>query len=349
MAKRTYFPDLWAELTASSPLLREAYLLYGPEEYLTRRALDRIMELCGQVRPLDLAELSGTEASLADVAEEISTLPMVAPRRLVIVRQAEKLLAKAQRGGKPTREARQLASTLSEREASWCLVLLASPSISLPSMPGGDIVKAMACYGAYPLPERQLGQWIRREAHERGLRIDGAAVARLVALTGSNLLDLEQELGKLAAYAGGDTEITRSMVDEVADSSAGSLPELLEAVASCDVPRALQALDDVLLLPRNTARALPALVSLFEEIRMAVFLAPDALAGKFPPWRLKEVVSRARGWTAEGVLQAFDDLFKAELAWKSGSARLDTALTAFVVSLGSPGTTARGEGMLNGS
>jgi DNA polymerase-3 subunit delta len=342
-----YFPELWSELTRPEPLLRAAYLVFGPEEYLCRKAFERIRELCGEVRPLDYGELLGSEASLADVGEEISTLPMIARRRLVVVRQAEKLLGKAQRGGKLTREAEYLRKVLSAGGDTWCLVLIASPSVTLPSMPGGGLLKALSCFGCYPLPDRQLGPWVQREAKGRGLRIDGKAVARLVALTGTSLLDLEQELDKLVAYAGADGEVTRATVDEVADASAGSLPDLLDAAAAGDVPRALAALDSVLLLPRNAMRVLPSLAAMLEDILLAVTLPREGLAEAFPPWRLKEVLAKAQGWSAARVLQALDDLFAAELTSKSGAARPEAALTRFLISLDPEGTASRAGGMLS--
>ena len=349
MGRRTYFAELWAELTRPEPVLKAAYLLYGPEEYQTKKAVDRITELCGEVRPLDFIELAGAEATLVDVAEEISTLPMAAQRRLVIVRQADRLLGKAQRGGKLVREAEYLRGVLSAPSGTWCLVLVASPSVNLPAMPGGSLLREFACYGSYPLQDRQLVQWVQKAARDRDLRMDTRVITRLVALTGSSLLDLEHELDKLVAYSGRGGEVTREVVDDVADASAGALPDLLDAAAARDVPRALSALDSLLLLPRNLTRILPALASLLEDIRLAVVLPREKLAEIYPPWKLREVLAHARGWSAEGVLQALDDLFSAELSWKSGAARPDAALTRFLVSLGTPGTAAQGEGILDRS
>lgn len=346
MGQRTYFTHLWAELSREDPLVKPAYLLYGPEEYLTKKAADRIVELCGPVKPFDFVELSGAEAGLADVAEEIETPPMAAERRLVIVRQAEKLLSKAVRGGKLVREAEHLRGLLARRTGTSVLVLVASPSITLPNMPGGSLLKALSCYGSYPLPERQLVQWVQREARSRGLQMDAGVVSRLVALSGTSLMDLAHDLDKLVAYVGTQVQITRAVVDEVVDACAGSLPRLLDAAATRDVPKALEALDAVLLLPRNAPRVLPALAALFEEILLAVETPREQLATVFPAWRLAEVTGRAQGWSIERVLEALDDLFSAELATKSGAARLDAALTRFVVSLGAPGTERAGGGML---
>ncbi len=343
-SQRTYFGDLWAELNRPEPVLRHAYLLYGPEEYLTRRALDRIAELCGPVRPLDFAELSGAEVTLADVADEVMTLPMVASRRLVVVRQAERLLAKAHKAGTLTPEADAFRRALLAG-GSACLVCVASPSVSLASIPGGPLLKAFACYGSYPMQERQLVQWVQREARKRGLVMEGDVVARLLTVCGSSLLDLEHELDKLAAYMGGG-EVTRAIVDEVVDASAGSLADLLEAVAAREVAPALRALQAVLLVPRLAHRVLPALSSMFEEVRLAVTLPREKLAEAFPAWKLREVTAKSRGWSPEEVLAALDGLFDAEVALKSGGSGVDVALTRFIVSLRPGGTSPRGEGMV---
>ena len=93
MAKRKYFSDLWGELNAPNVKLRTSYLLYGPEEFLARKAVDRIKELCGEVMPFDFVEMLGSESGLAEVADELNTLPMAASRRLVVIRlQRERLM-----------------------------------------------------------------------------------------------------------------------------------------------------------------------------------------------------------------------------------------------------------------
>ena len=216
MSKRKYFSDLWGELKKPDAKLRTAYLLYGPEEFLARKALERIEELCGDVKPFDRVEALGSESGLAEVADELNTPPMVALRRLVVIRQAEKLLAKAYRGGKASREAVFLKETLSQSDCTGCLVLLASPDVTLASIPGGTFRDALPTYGSYPLRDAQLVQWVRRGAEERRLTMGREVIVRLIATVGNSLMDLENEGFYLlplrrrvcaAEYQGGDGDV----------------------------------------------------------------------------------------------------------------------------------------------
>jgi DNA polymerase III delta subunit len=338
MTKRKYFTDLWSELKKPDAKLRTAYLLYGPEEFLARKAVERIGELCGDVMPFDYVEALGSESGLAEVADELNTPPMAALCRLVVIRQAEKLLAKAYRGGKISREAVFLRETLSQSDCTGCLVLLASPDVTLGSMPGGKFREAIPTYGSYPLRDAQLVQWVRRGAEERRLAIGREVIVRLISAVGNSLMDLENELEKYVAYLGEEGVVTLATVADLSGSRGGEIKDFLDSVAQRDVSRAMVVLEHLLLGTRDKNRLFPALSNLFGGIHEVLVLPSAELMKNLPRWKLNELRGNSRGWTPESVTDALDGLFRAEWSWKSGRASIDQALVGFVLSLHDVGT-----------
>ena len=338
MSKRKYFSDLWGELNSPNVELRTSYLLYGPEEFLTRKALERIKGLCGEVMPFDHVEELGSESGLAEIADELNTPPMIASRRLVVIRQAEKLLAKAYRGGKISKEAAFLRETLSQAGCTGCLVLMTGPDVTLGSMPGGKFRDPIPTYGSYPLREAQLVEWVKRGAEDRRLTVGRDVIVKLISTVGNSLMDLENELDKFLAYLGPEGVVTTSTIADLSDGRGGEIQGFLDSVAQRDVPRAMVVLEHLLLGTRDRNRLFPALSNLFGGIHEVLVLPSSEMTKVVPRWKLSELRRRSRGWTPESATDALDGLFRAEWSWKSGRASIDQALIEFLLSLHDVGT-----------
>ena len=73
--------------------LRPVYLLFGPEEYLLRQAISSLREraVAAEARAFNCREFSGTAGNALRILEEAKTFPLMAPRRLILVTEVEKL------------------------------------------------------------------------------------------------------------------------------------------------------------------------------------------------------------------------------------------------------------------
>jgi DNA polymerase-3 subunit delta len=84
------FDDLQSALSKKefSPI----YLLYGEEDFLIEEATDAIMNaaLTKDERGFNLDIIYGSEADTRDVVSHASSFPMVAERRVVVVREADR-------------------------------------------------------------------------------------------------------------------------------------------------------------------------------------------------------------------------------------------------------------------
>ena len=138
------------------------YFLYGKERYLVDRAVDllRARVLDPRTRDFNYELFYGKEAGASRIAQAARTLPMMAKRRLILVRDADEMKAD-ELGG--------LVSYVSDPAPETCLVFVgekADQRLKFFSAfkKHGELVKLE------PLYERQLPDFVRGEA--QGARRD---------------------------------------------------------------------------------------------------------------------------------------------------------------------------------
>ena len=88
--------------------------------------------------------------------------------------------------------------------------------------------------------EEEATEIVRRRAKARELQFDEEALDLFVLLTGGDTRQIENELEKIDLYLGGDRRVTVEQVRELVPlSRAGVIFELGNALAACDLERAL--------------------------------------------------------------------------------------------------------------
>jgi DNA polymerase III subunit delta len=88
--------------------------------------------------------------------------------------------------------------------------------------------------------EEEATEIVRRRAKSRRLQFEEEALDLFVLLTGGDTRQIENELEKIELYLGGEHQVTLEQVRELVPlSRAGVIFELGNALASCDLERAL--------------------------------------------------------------------------------------------------------------
>ncbi|MCA9679459.1 MAG: DNA polymerase III subunit delta [Kofleriaceae bacterium] len=174
----------------------------------------------------DVVEGKATAARITGAA---LTLPMMAARRMVLVRD----LAQT-----PADELAKLIGYLDAPSPSTVLVMVTS-----------KLDKRLKLYAAAAKKKwlhvleapRNPTQWIRAEAADRGVRIGGDAVARLADAVGNDLSRLALTLDQLALYAGDRPVSVDDVEDLVADTRERTVFELTDAIGEGRLAAALAA------------------------------------------------------------------------------------------------------------
>ncbi|MGE0548727.1 MAG: DNA polymerase III subunit delta [Kofleriaceae bacterium] len=224
--------DLITEVKAGR--LDPIYVVHSEHPILIERLVSAIRD--GAVPPAtrgfnyDVVEGKPSAARIIALAQ---TLPMMAARRMVFVREL---------AGLPAEDAEPLLAYLAKPNPSTVIVAVTS-----------KLDKRMKLYAQLSKKgwlhvleaPRQLAPWVRAEAQARGVKLDGAAVTRLVDAVGSDLSRLALSVEQLGLFAG-DRPVTADDVDElVADTRERSVFELTDAIGAADRTRALAAVNSL--------------------------------------------------------------------------------------------------------
>ena len=257
------------------------YYFYGDDDFLKDRRVREIVEnaVDPATRDFNLELRRGAEISAETLDLLLSTPPMLAQRRVVVVRDVDKL----------KKDARSLLDDYLNRPAADTLLLRGSPA-------GVKLDRALSERSTpvefAPLAGDRVLKWVMYQAETVLTRtITPAAVSLLVEAAGEDLSQLAMELEKLASYSS-------DIIDEAAVSAVvgirrgESLGNLLDAVAARDVMTALALLSGVLQQPRMNA------------VLIGMHLTTQTLALSYGE------AARARGVPARSLYTEFMTLLK---------------------------------------
>ena len=327
------------------------YFFYGEDDYLKDARMREIVDAAvdPMTRDFNLEIRRGNELDAETLDSLLSTPPMLAERRVVVVRDVDKL----------KKDARTLLLRYLERPSLDTLLLLVAPAGAKTDKPLADRGTAVEFA---PLTGDRLPKWVGYHAETvLGRPITPDAVALLVEAVGPDLAQLAVELEKLASFAT-DTIDERAVADVVGVRRSESLGALLDAVASKDAATALALVAGVLQQPKTTAVSIvmnlttqmlamqygaAALANgtpsraLFNEY-MALLKESGAFPGR--PWG-EAVTAWARNtdrWTVSDLDAALSSLLSADVALKETRLSSDEQLlTSLVLTLCGTGSTRR--------
>ncbi len=264
------------------------YLLHSEHPVLVDRVLaalrDAVVPPAMRGFNYDVIEGKPTAARIIAAAQ---TLPMMAPRRLVYVRDVAAL---------PADQAPELLAYMAAPNPSTVLVMVTS-----------KLDKRLKLYasaqklGALHVLEapRQPQAFIRAEAEGQGIRIDGRAVERLAEAVGADLSRLVLVVEQLAVFAGDRAISVEDVEALVADTRERTVFELTDAIGAADLGGALAAIAS---LSDQRDSAIGVLVMLGRYLRQLrqVHEAGNASKGELaqrlgaPPFVVDKLVAQAR-------------------------------------------------------
>ena len=301
------------------------YYLFGEDDFLkeqaTRDLVDAAVEASTRDFNLEIRRAGELDAESLDAL--LSTPPMLAERRGVVLRDVDKL----------KKGARTLLDRYLARPAHDTVLVLVAPSGAKPD----KTLSAHATVVEYaPLTGDRLPRWVSYQAqHALGRTITPEAVTLLVEAVGGDLAQLAVELEKLASYTT-KTIDEHAVADVVGVRRGESLGDLLDAIAAKNVDTALGLIPVVLQLPKTNAVSIVMALTVqtlalgFAEAALAAGTAPRGLfnelmallkdTGAFPfrPWgeAVNAWTKHASRWTAAEIDAALHALLAADAALK---------------------------------
>jgi DNA polymerase III subunit delta len=192
------------------------YLILGADEAAKVSLAGQFLDLVDEgLRAFNLDRLYGGETTAAAVVDAAKTLPMMVPRRLVLLMHAERLLAPKKESEATTKDLDSLEAYVKAPVETTCLVVVAAGLDKRRSLTRLLLSKAAVVECEGPADALEAARWVRDRVSQEGMTIDTRA-ARLVAdRVGSDIGRLRSDVDRLVLYAADKKAITSEDVLEV--------------------------------------------------------------------------------------------------------------------------------------
>lgn len=316
------------------------YLLYGNEEYLQEKVVLALKETLVDTgsAPFNLTEVEGGENPIPFLVDLCNTLPVLAPQRLVIVRDCPFLCSAPKKSSAgiineekelPAHKIQCLLNYLANPMSSTCLLLWQKGSVPKSK----KVFKAIKANKHEILevnsPNRnELRNWLRTKAQKMGKDLEPQVIEYLLWHGGTKLRHLVNELEKLSLYSDSEKIITSAMAEKlVAKSLEGNIFALVDSLGNKKIAPALSELRHLLNLGEIPTRILYMITRQFRLIFQVKDLAQsgyteEKMASLFKtfPFVIRKIKRQALNFSFADLERKFVLLRQYDLALKSKAA-----------------------------
>jgi DNA polymerase-3 subunit delta len=323
------------------------YFLFGEEEFLIEESLDRIVAAAvdESTRSFNFDLLHGSEATINDVIDRAQSYPLMSERRVVVVKELDRIFSLRGKPDAASPFARYLANPL----PSTTLVMTAATSDFLTKGKSGSGAKAP--YDAIvgnatsvqfkKIYDRELPSWVASRIKARGKEITPEGVELFVGYTGSALRVLHNEIEKLFTYVEDRKRITVDDVRAVVGTSKTyNVFELQKAVGAKQLELAVEIAVQMLRAGEPEQLILTMLTRYFTilwrlpELRSTTRDQNElARSVGISSFFIAEYLAASAKYSVAQVQNAFEALLHADITLKSTNASPSTVLQMMLVSI----------------
>ncbi|MEZ0391181.1 MAG: DNA polymerase III subunit delta [Pseudobdellovibrionaceae bacterium] len=305
------------EKSLESQVFPPLYFFFGEEPYLIQQAVNylKVCALHGGAADFNFNSYYASDVEISQVRDEVETLPMMAPRRVVLLREVHDLTDK---------EWIELEPILETPVDSTVFILV-----------GGKIDKRkkfykhlyeQAIHVEFKKPfENQIPGWIRHICKGHELSISDEAIQLLHRLVGNQLTEIESEVVKLRDFLGERTHVELEDVAQcVSKKREENVFDLTERIAEGDRVQSLVQLVQLLDQGQNEIGII-SLVARHMRILLLIKqgqeqnLAGQRLAtfAQVPTYYLDDYVKQAKRWSVKKLEHCLLILAETDRALKS--------------------------------
>jgi DNA polymerase-3 subunit delta len=315
--------------TKQSKGLKPVYLIYGDKKMI-EEALLRLKKRVSAQFDLDFNfdQFSGAGASAAEIVYAASTLPFMSEKRLVVVKDADKLLAA---------ETALLVKYIEKPSESTCLVLVAN-SVNKASRlyKAVDKIGEIAEYKLKESPQT----WIKKEFKDNGVLVSDAVARYLVHAVGTDLQRLSVEIEKVSLYVSADRIIEPAEIEVVVvKSTETSIFDLVDSIGERNSHKAISILHSLL---QQKEAPLSMLALIARHFRMLLRTKVWVEAGhdnkfiidhingqdgkKLPHFVISKYREQSYNFSIAELKHMFEKLLQADIALKTSSSKAEAVL-----------------------
>lgn len=220
------------------------YLLIGEDDSEKSAVATEFLEMVDEgLRAFSVDRLFGAEIKADDLFDAAATLPMMAPRRIVIVFDAERLLIPKREGKAADAEQERLEAFVKNPPAHATVVLVCGPLDQRRRLVKLLLKEAHVVDCGTIADAADAERWVKARADRDKIPIDASAIRVLVDRAGADIVRLRSGLERVALYAMGQSKITADDIRQVVPATAEATNfGIANAIENNDAAEALREL-----------------------------------------------------------------------------------------------------------
>ncbi|MBN2008413.1 DNA polymerase III subunit delta [candidate division KSB1 bacterium] len=309
------------------------YLLHGEEKFSLDEVAAKIIDACidESVKDFNFDIFYGSESDSGKILDVAKSYPMMAQRRTVVVKEANKLAA-AHLG--------YLAAYAESPVKTTCLILIFPVSGSKGKAFAALKKNAVECEFKQ-LYDSQVPDWINEYVTQLGREINAQAVYYLHGFVGNSKLNIVNELEKVFLNIGDRKKIELNDVQEIVGFSRGyNVFHLQDAIGEKNLSKALLIIDELLEHGENTMTIIIRLANHFSNLLKLNELLRQRKSDKeiqqltgLNFYFLKNIKSQATRFNRQKIMRNFQLLEEADYQLKTSAQPVNHVMQLLVYQL----------------
>ena len=197
------------------------YVLLGDDDSEKSAVASEFTEMVDEgLRAFSVDRLFGAETRAEDLIDAAATLPMMAPRRIVIVLDAERLLIPKREGKAADAEQERLEAFVKNPPAHATIVFVCGPLDQRRRLVKLLLKEAQVVDCGTITDSADAERWVKARAERGKIPLDASAVRTLVERAGIDIVRLRTGFERVSLYAMGQSKITAEDIRQVVPATA---------------------------------------------------------------------------------------------------------------------------------
>jgi DNA polymerase-3 subunit delta len=284
------------------------YLLMGEEEFYIDHLTNLILNnaISEHEKDFNLSILYGKDTSISHIISISKQYPVMAERKLVIIKEAQELLKKDSDGNNLD----DLVSYISNPLSSTILILnVKYKSIDKRKSIYKAFLKNGIVYESKKLYENQVQDWIIDYLYKKKITIDKKSTFLLTELLGTEINKIANELDKLIVLKSSEKKINEDDIEKyVGISKDFNVFELRKAIGQRDLTRCIKIIDYFSKNPKSNPAVV--VISLIFDFFLKLFIYHSisdksdrniATQLKINPYFVRDYSSAAKNFSMKNI------------------------------------------------
>ena len=310
--------------------LAPVLLMHGSQKFLVEESLKEIKKRLqsGPKEDLNYQEFQAEKAELSEILSAAETLPFISEKRLIVVKESEKLKFK---------DSAALMSYLKNPSATTCLVFVAGKVDKRSALYKG--IKDYGKIDEYSRFSRsEYLSWINRKFFEQGKKSSYKVANLILNSAGQDLNKLEQEIEKVSLYLGEQKEVREEDVNLLIEKTAEDrVFDLVDALGRREKAKALEIANRLLKAGESPVFLLNMIIRQFRLLLRTKALLKRSVRGaemaktlRVLPFVASKMEDQSRRFTEEEIVRIYELLLEADVSLKTSSRQPHIALDILI-------------------